>query len=207
MKKDTIFCSICMKDVPVKREIREEDIKVRGIPVHVRLTYIVDPAGHELFDYDIETANFGIIDTAYRKAIGFLTRQEIRNIRAKYGLSAELFSKALGMGLKSITRLENDFVQSRETNSLLRLVQKPENFLEIINFNRSKLTEKEYQRCLNGYYKANPITFGDNDLYQDWYEGITQLLGKNLVEIWGKDEKRYLDGVSYSTFYPYVSTI
>jgi hypothetical protein len=27
------------------------------------------------------------------------------------------------------------------------------------------------------------------------------------VEIWDKDEKRYLDGVSYSTFYPYVSTI
>ena len=79
--------------------------------------------------------------------------------------------------------------------------------MEIINFNRSKLTEKEYQRCLNGYYKANPITFGDNVLYQDWYEGITQLLGKNLVEIWGKDEKRYLDGVSYSTFYTYVSTI
>ena len=69
MESEKKFCSICMKDVPVKREIREEDIKVRGIPVHVKLTYIVDSNGHELYDYDNETANYEIVNNAYRQKL------------------------------------------------------------------------------------------------------------------------------------------
>ena len=67
MEDNIKFCSICMKDVHFKKVVREEDVEVRGVTVHVCLTYLVDPEGHELYDYDTETANSEIVDRVYRK--------------------------------------------------------------------------------------------------------------------------------------------
>ena len=153
------FCSICMKNVKIKRETREEDVEVRGVNVHVCLTYLIDSEGHELYDYDNETANSEIVDRAYRKAVNLLTVEEIKEIRAEYSLSAELFAKVLGMGLKSITRLENGYVQSRETNALLTLVKDPKNFEGIFQHNKNRLSEKEIEKCEAGIKKAKLLLY------------------------------------------------
>lgn len=187
------FCSICMKEVEVQKVQRIEELCVRGVKVQVELTYLIDAEGHEVDDYDVARKNDIAMFDEYRKAINFLTSTQIKAIRTKYHLSAELFAKALGMGAKSITRFENGSIQSRETNSLLILVQKPENFLKVIKINRRKLTTKEYQKCLSGYYKANPITFEESVLYQDWYEGITQLVEKSFMKLRDKGNDWELD--------------
>lgn len=187
------FCSICMKEVEVQKVQRIEELCVRDVKVQVELTYLIDAEGHEVDDYDVARKNDIAVFDEYRKAINFLTSTQIKAIRTKYHLSAELFAKALGMGAKSITRFENGSIQSRETNSLLVLVQKPENFLKVIKINRRKLTTKEYQKCLSGYYKANPITFEESVLYQDWYEGITQLVEKSFMKLRDKGNDWELD--------------
>ncbi len=187
------FCAICMKEVEVRKEIRLEKRCVRGVDVEAELTFWIDDHGHQIFDYETEENNDFFLYEKYKKIVGLLTAAQIKAIRSKYGLSAELFAKALGMGLKSITRFENGSIQSRETNSLLILVQKPENFLKVIKINRRKLTTKEYQKCLSGYYKANPITFEESVLYQDWYEGITQLVEKNFMKLRDKGNDWELD--------------
>lgn len=187
------FCSICMKEVEVQKVQRIEELCVRDVKVQVELTYLIDADGHEVDDYDVARKNDIAVFDEYRKAINFLTSTQIKAIRTKYHLSAELFAKALGMGAKSITRFENGSIQSRETNSLLILMQKPENFLKVIKINRRKLTTKEYQKCLSGYYKANPITFEESVLYQDWYEGITQLVEKSFMKLRDKGNDWELD--------------
>lgn len=195
------FCSICMKEVEVQKVQRIEELCVRDVKVQVELTYLIDAEGHEVDDYDVARKNDIAVFDEYRKAINFLTSTQIKAIRTKYHLSAELFAKALGMGAKSITRFENGSIQSRETNSLLILVQKPENFLKVIKINRRKLTTKEYQKCLSGYYKANPITFEESVLYQDWYEGITQLVEKSFMKLRdkGNDWELYKDNIFVSS--------
>lgn len=182
-----------MKEVEVQKVQRIEELCVRDVKVQVELTYLIDAEGHEVDDYDVARKNDIAVFDEYRKAINFLTSTQIKAIRTKYHLSAELFAKALGMGAKSITRFENGSIQSRETNSLLILMQKPENFLKVIKINRRKLTTKEYQKCLSGYYKANPITFEESVLYQDWYEGITQLVEKSFMKLRDKGNDWELD--------------
>jgi len=69
MESEKKFCAICMKDVPFKTEVREEDVNVLGLTVHVCLTYLVDPEGHELYDYDTEMVNSEIVHNAYRQKL------------------------------------------------------------------------------------------------------------------------------------------
>ena len=67
MEKHMMFCSICMKNVPVEEEVREENVSVLGFNVHVCLIHLIDPKGHGLYDYEVETANSKTIDEAYHR--------------------------------------------------------------------------------------------------------------------------------------------
>lgn len=69
MECEKKFCAICMKDVPFKTELREEDVNILGLTVHVKLKYLIDSKGHKLYDYDTETANSEIVHNAYHQKL------------------------------------------------------------------------------------------------------------------------------------------
>lgn len=188
------FCAICMKEVEVRKEIRLEKRCVRGVDVEAELTFWIDDHGHQIFDYETEENNDFFLYEEYKKIVGLLTAAQIKAIRSKYGLSAELFAKALGMGLKSITRFENGSIQSRETNGLLLLVQEPSNFLKVVNSNKERLTDKEYQRCLDGCDKTEVPLFIDYNILSEasFRNDAFDKLFQNMIESMGNYENQFV---------------
>lgn len=61
---------------------------------------------------------------ALRKHLGFLTPDEIREIRTKYGLTQAALEELLGVGAKTVVRWERGTVcQSRTADKLMRVVR------------------------------------------------------------------------------------
>lgn len=59
------------------------------------------------------------------------------------------YAFALGMGEISIHRLEKTFIQSDETDSLMRLSVDPFIMLKLLKINKSRFEENVYNRLTN----------------------------------------------------------
>lgn len=63
-----------------------------------------------------------------------------------YGVTQKEYAFALGMGEISIHRLEKTFIQSDETDSLMRLSVDPSIMLKLLKINKSRFEEDVYNR-------------------------------------------------------------
>lgn len=63
-----------------------------------------------------------------------------------YGMTQKEYAFALGMGEISIHRLEKTFIQSDETDSLMRLSVDPSIMLKLLKINKSRFEEDVYNR-------------------------------------------------------------
>ncbi|MGN1213035.1 MAG: type II TA system antitoxin MqsA family protein [Christensenellales bacterium] len=93
-------------------------------------------------DIDIQMAN---IYKKYREIKNLLQPEEIKGIRNKYGISAELFSKILGLGRKTITTYENGVFQTKANDMLIRQSADKCNFIKMFELRKNDLSEKEIQ--------------------------------------------------------------
>ena len=64
-------------------------------------------------------------------------------------MSQKEYAFALGMGEISIHRLEKTFIQSDETDSLMRLSVDPSIMLKLLKINKSRFEEDVYNRLTN----------------------------------------------------------
>ena len=78
--------------------------------------------GAWLSSNEIERENDIFIYDAYKKKVGLLTTSEIKEIRAKRGMSQRQLARFLDIGEKDITRYENGSVQARSIDNMIRLV-------------------------------------------------------------------------------------
>lgn len=72
-----------------------------------------------------------------------LTPQDIKDIRARYGLSQRSFARLLGMGEASLARYEKGQKPSRANANLIRAARLPRFVLDCLNRDGSVLSEKE----------------------------------------------------------------
>ena len=86
---------------------------------------------------------------AYKEEKELLTTKEIKEIRNMYGMTQKEYAFALGMGEISIHRLEKTFIQSDETDSLMRLSVDPSIMLKLLKINKSRFEEDVYNRLTN----------------------------------------------------------
>ena len=93
-------------------------------------------------DIDIQMSN---VYKKYREIKNLLQPEEIKEIRNKYGISAELFSKILGLGRKTITTYENGVFQTKANDMLIRQSADKNNFIKMFELRRNDLSEKEIQ--------------------------------------------------------------
>lgn len=82
----------------------------------------------------------------YRLNKGLLLPSEIKEIREKYGVSQTAFAKILGLGEKTIARYENGSIQDEAPNNLIRLAANENNFIELYEHNKGKLTAEEIRQ-------------------------------------------------------------
>ena len=93
---------------------------------------------------------------AYRKKEGLLTSSQIRDIRAKYGISQGDLCLLLGWGGKTITRYESHQVQDKAHDTILKKIgNDPEWFLSLHNDAKANLSPESYQK----YLKAATVLF------------------------------------------------
>ena len=76
------------------------------------------------------------ISDAYRKEIGLLTSEEIRNGRKNLKLSQAQLAKRMGVGIASIKRWEGGLIQSKSMDKALRSALKIQDPLDFYNGNR-----------------------------------------------------------------------
>ena len=105
---------------------------VAGVPVEANIHKLVcDTCGAYMNNDIIDREHDIVVYNEYKKKVGLLTTDEIKQIRQKRGWSQRQMAKFLDIGEKDITRYENGSVQTRCIDNLIRLVGDDEVFEEM----------------------------------------------------------------------------
>ena len=129
---------------------RKRKVKVKGTELEIIEEYMIDlNTGNEINNHKFNLENDKKLIDAYKEEKELLTSNEIKEIRNMYGMTQKNYAFALGMGEISIHRLEKTFIQSDETDSLMRLSVDPSIMLKLLKINKSRFEEDVYNRLIN----------------------------------------------------------
>ena len=129
--------------------------------------------GNEINNHKLDMENDKKLVDAYKEEKELLTSNEIKEIRNMYGMTQKEYAFALGMGEISIHRLEKTFIQSDETDSLMRLSGDPSIMLKLLNINKSRFEDDVYISQI----KKKTL----RSMNHKTYFGVGYLGGKNLT--------------------------
>jgi len=133
----------------------EEQVTFKDIKVNFNATYEYCSNTDEYMETeDMIRANSLAVKDAYRREVGLLTSNEIRNIREKYNISQKEFSEILNWGKATITRYENHQVQDRAHDDILRKIDSdPKWFLEMLERTKERLSPRMYAEYYRNAYE------------------------------------------------------
>lgn len=138
MKGD--FCPNCEEYTEATLGVEKEIYNVRGEPIEIEAEVAVcQKCGSKIFDEERDWRNLEIAYSHYRKKYSLLSPDEIRTIREKYGLSQRALSRLLGWGEITIHRYENGAIQDNVHDSILRLIEDPQNVQKFFEAHRNRL--------------------------------------------------------------------
>lgn len=146
-EKKVKHCDMCGTDVEAEIVDRQSVYNFRGERFEINEQVLICECGQELYDETLDSETMKKLTKMYEKHIG-LNLDEIKSIRAKYGLSMELFSRILGWSKASIARYESGkyIPDSSHLSILKRLKEKPESIDEYYKLNKHKLSVKEQEK-------------------------------------------------------------
>lgn len=164
IKSEKTLCFCCMEEHAVKTVHVNDQITYKNVKVTYKATYFYCDNANELFTDEEQLKDNDLkMKDAYRKMQGFLTRSQIRDLRAKYGISQRDLCILLGWGAKTITRYESHQVQDKAHDTILKKIdQDPEWFLALLNNAKSNLSADSYQKYLEA---TTTLYEKDQDFY------------------------------------------
>lgn len=135
------FCPTCLEMSGYTVESRREIFTVRGelIEVDTRVA-VCDRCGGDIGLQELDDSTFRDAYSIYRARHDLLQPDQIREIRAKYGLGQKAFARLLGWGDVTLARYETGSLQSEAHDVTLRLVEDPQNVRRLLDLNRDKLS-------------------------------------------------------------------
>lgn len=107
---------------------------------------ICNTCGNHIWINPVEEYNFKNIYDVYKKKVGLLTTQEIKDIRRKRGMSQKQLAQFLSIGEKDITRYENGSIQTRAVDLMIRMVADDTAYLvmsDVVNKTKSLQAKAE----------------------------------------------------------------
>lgn len=169
-----MYCPICEREVESVVRTIQETYPVKGeditINAHVRFCSCCNS---DIWDDSLDSQNLLDAYAKYRKNHGLLHPEDIRSTREKYALSQTAFARILGLGDKTITRYENGSIPDSAPNNLIFLCQQPSIFENLLEKNKDKISETDYQNARSAldrisqriiYSKrSNSYTFEDDN--------------------------------------------
>lgn len=157
--KEKAYCYHCDKMVDFEIKEINENTKVseKGIPVSVKVKrayckHCGTVVPYEKIDYEADR----LVYDEYKRKVGLLTSQEIKEIRLLRNLSQRELSLMLGLGEKTITRYENGAIQDRAYDILLRLIKDNRGYRLIKKINKTSkqkenISEEQLFQAINEY--------------------------------------------------------
>lgn len=168
--------------------------------------------------YDAELDN-----EASRKAIEIYNRNygickdDIVNLRNKYNLSQELFSKIIGCAKKTLVSYEKGTAIPNDNYIIIinALISKPDTIINLIESNKKQFTDREYcriQEKISKFSNNEKQLFYNNDFEPSEYNGYTRINKSkivNLILIFAKKgilKTKLLKEMFYADFLNYKNT-
>lgn len=157
--KEKAYCYHCDKMVDFEIKEINENTKVseKGIPVNVKVKrayckHCGTVVPYKKIDYEADR----LVYDEYKRKVGLLTSQEIKEIRLLRNLSQRELSLMLGLGEKTITRYENGAIQDRAYDILLRLIKDNRGYRLIKKINKASkqkenINEEQLFQAINEY--------------------------------------------------------
>jgi putative zinc finger/helix-turn-helix YgiT family protein len=134
------FCPNCEEYTKATLGVEREVYPVRGEPIEIEAEIVTcQKCGMKIFDEERDSRNLEKAYNLYRGKHNLLSPAEILTIREKYGLSQRALSRLLGLGEITIHRYESGAIQDNAHDSLLRLIENPQNMQKFLKVNRNKL--------------------------------------------------------------------
>jgi putative zinc finger/helix-turn-helix YgiT family protein len=178
------ICPNCEKVTALEELNREEEFIIRGesIKIDVHLYKCLE-CGEEFEEPGLPFDPIAEAYREYRHQKGMLQPEQIRDFRRKYGLTQSELSSLLSWGGATLSRYENDALQTEAHDQILKLVIHPGNFLQLLKSKPDMLAPKKRQELLDklkieaksGYplLEACEDVFGSYD--PDIYSGYKSL--------------------------------
>lgn len=102
--------------------------------------------GRVFSDNELDDRSLAAVYDQYRQRHGIPTVEEIKEIRALYGLSALAMSRVLGLGDNQYRLYEEGAVPSESAGKLIALSRQKTNMLTLLESSKAAFSEKEYNR-------------------------------------------------------------
>ena len=140
MKAEKRVCPHTSVDIIEKRECYK--VKGEAIEVCARVKQCKE-CGEEIFDFEYDTENLKKAYSIYRKKHNLLSSKEIVSLRKRYKLSQRAFAALIGCTQATIARYERGSVQDLAYNSVMQLMENPDNVQSLLDSKRALLDVKD----------------------------------------------------------------
>lgn len=171
------FCENCEKNVElcVKEIVNEKEIKGKKYK-YIELIGYCKCCGQIVTSNKIIDENLKRLDEAYRMQENIISKEQINQILVKYKIGKKPLSKLLGWGEVTLTRYINGDIPTKlYSEELFKILKDKEYFLELLEKNKSNITESAYATAYNA---ANQDFIVTSDL-----ELVSQYIIHKCVEI------------------------
>ncbi len=140
-------CPYCEKSTEINPVTMKETHKIKGLSVTIPVEHSVcAECGRDFATKEqMERATKAGYD-AYREAEGIVSPEEIIRIREKYSASQKVFAKILDLGDLTINSYEQGALVSKSISNLIRFMENPDNFTELLNKKRNEFSKTQIQR-------------------------------------------------------------
>lgn len=110
--------------------------------------YLCKDTKEQFTTTDLDNLNLTQVHNKYREKYGIPFTDEIIELRKKYDLSATKMSEVLGLGTNSYRNYESGEIPSVATGRLIRLAERPEEFIQLLEMSKNTFQKKQYHNVL-----------------------------------------------------------
>lgn len=148
-----VFCPSCNADRDASIRQMEESYPVKGDTITITANVMVcGVCGETIYDDELDSENVQRAYAKYREKHGLLSPEDLRELRAKYGLSQRGLSGLLGWSPATIARYEAGAIPSAAHNAqLVRFRDDSSYALELYEAGKSKLNRLEAKRVAEAF--------------------------------------------------------
>lgn len=143
MSKQSVLCPHGNVELITKNETYE--VKGESITIEAQVPFCVE-CKQEIFVPKYDDSNLRKAYDVYRKQHNLLSSEAIAVLRHKYQLSQRAFATLIGCTQSTINRYEKGAIPDPAYDTLIKLMEKPENVLTLLEERRSVLDVKEAQK-------------------------------------------------------------